>query len=128
MTKRIEDLFPGCPPREAAAIAEHTAVRGSGRVGRTAAGRNLEEQALALAVAAAVRHRHTEYDALLPAGLDRPLARQRVADRVDEILAAWRKYGGSGSGPSAPSAHAPFPGRMVPRALFCPQRSPQSRA
>ena len=35
MTKQIAILFPGCPPRDAAAIAEHTAVRGSGRVGRT---------------------------------------------------------------------------------------------
>ena len=43
MTKQIAILFPGCPPHHAAAIAEHTAVRGSGRVGRTAAGRNLEE-------------------------------------------------------------------------------------
>ena len=91
MTKQIATLFPGCPPRDAAAIAQHTAVRGSGRVGRTAAGRNLEERALAAAVAAAVRHKHTEYDALLAAGLDRPLARQQVADQVQAILAAWRE-------------------------------------
>jgi hypothetical protein len=90
MTERIGILFPGCPPRQAAAIAAHTAARGSGRVGRTAAGRNLEEPALAAAVAAAVRHEHTEYDALLAAGSDRALARQRVAGQVDEILTAWR--------------------------------------
>ncbi len=90
MTKQIATLFPGCPPLEAAAIAQHTAVRGSGRVGRTAAGRGLQEQALAAAVAAAVRHRHTNYDALLAGGLDRSLARERVADQVHGILAAWR--------------------------------------
>src|SRR5213076_1811162 len=50
MTQQIGMLFPGCPPREAAAIAGHTAARGSGRVGRTQAGRNLEEQALTAAV------------------------------------------------------------------------------
>ena len=91
MTKQIAILFPGCPSRDAAAIAEHTAVRGSGRVGRTAAGRKLEEPALVAAVAAAVRHKRTEYDALLAAGVDRPLARQQVADRVQAILAAWRE-------------------------------------
>jgi hypothetical protein len=87
MTKQIATLFPGCPPRDAAAIAQHTAVRGSGRVGRTAAGRDLEERALAAAVGAAVRHKPTEYDALLAAGLDRSLARQQVADQVHAILA-----------------------------------------
>lgn len=91
MTMQIRVLFPGCPANEATAIAGHTAVRGSGRVGRTAAGRNLEEQALAAAVTAAVRHQHTEYDTLLAAGLDRALARQQVADQVQAILAAWRK-------------------------------------
>jgi hypothetical protein len=90
MTKQIAMLFPGCPAREVAAIAEHTAARGSGRVGRTEAGRNLEERALTLAVVAAVRHSHTKYDELLANGVDRATARQRVADRVEEILAAWR--------------------------------------
>jgi hypothetical protein len=90
MTKEIAALFPGCPPRDAAAIAQHTAVRGSGRVGRTAAGRKLEESALTAAVAAAVRHRYTDYDALLASGLDRSLARQQVADQVHTILDAWR--------------------------------------
>jgi hypothetical protein len=89
MAARISSMFPRCPPSEAAAIATHTAARGSGRVGRTAAGRNLEEQALSAAVAAAVRHKHTEYDTLLTAGVDRARARQEVADRVREILAAW---------------------------------------
>lgn len=89
MTVQIGSLFPRCPPTEAAAIAAHTAARGSGRVGRTAAGQNLEEQALMSAVTAAVRHKHTDYDALLMAGVERALARERVADRVHEILDAW---------------------------------------
>jgi hypothetical protein len=90
MTERIRALFPGCPIREAVEIAEHTARRGSGRVGRSAAGRNLEEEALWLAVAAAVRHRHTRYDELLLGGLDRAMARLQVRERVDEVLAEWR--------------------------------------
>ena len=87
---QIRVLFPQCPHQEAAAIAEHTAARGSGRVGRTAAGRRLEEQALNAAVTAAVRHRHTEYDSLLASGLDRNAAREEVAERVQEVLASWR--------------------------------------
>jgi hypothetical protein len=90
MTVEIGKLFPRCPPREAGAIAAHTATRNSGRVGRTAAGRNLDEGALTAAVTAAVRHRHTEYDAMLAAGGDRLLARQQIADQVQAILAAWR--------------------------------------
>ena len=66
-------------------------MRGSGRVGRSAAGRDLDEQALELAVAAAVRHSHTDYDELLAGGVDRTLARRQVADRVQAILAAWRE-------------------------------------
>ena len=91
MTVEIRELYPGCPAREAAAIAAHTAARNSGRVGRSAAGRNLDEGALAAAVAAAIRHKYTEYDALLAAGLERSVARQQVAERVQEILAAWRE-------------------------------------
>jgi hypothetical protein len=91
MVEQIGRLFPGCPSREAAAIAEHTARRGSGRVGRTEAGRDLEEHALTLAVAAAIRHNHTNYDDLLAKGLDRDAARQQVADNVEEILEQWRE-------------------------------------
>jgi hypothetical protein len=90
MTLEIGKLFPRCPPREAAAIAAHTATRNSGRGGRTLAGRNLGEGALTAAVTAAVRHQHTEYDAMLAAGMDRLLARQQIADWVQAILAAWR--------------------------------------
>ncbi len=90
MAERIRALFPACPPAEASAIAAHTAQRGSGRVGRSAAGRSLQDQALQLAVVAAVRHRHTNYDELLASGVDRESARRRVEDRVDETLARWR--------------------------------------
>jgi len=91
MIKLIAELFPGCPVGEVAAIAEHTAVRGSGRVGRSEAGRNLDEKALTLAVGAAVRHNHTPYDELLASGVDRAEARQQIAGKVEEMLAKWRK-------------------------------------
>ncbi|MEU3404346.1 DUF2293 domain-containing protein [Streptomyces sp. NPDC006670] len=83
-------LFPGCPPERARAIAAHASERGSGRVGRTAAGRALDEQAVSMAVRAAVRHTDTEYDALLMAGVHRFEARARLAARIDAILDGWR--------------------------------------
>jgi hypothetical protein len=90
MAKQIGLLFPGCPPPELTAIAEHTDTRGSGRIGRTEAGRELQEHALTAAVIAAVRHKHTAYDELLARGMDRTTARQEVADKIHEILEAWR--------------------------------------
>ena len=65
-------------------------MRGSGRVGRTAAGRALDEAAVSVAVRAAVRHLDTEYDALLMAGIPRFAARARLAPRIDTMLNTWR--------------------------------------
>jgi len=93
VTVAIGKLFPGCPSAERAAIARHTAVRNSGRVGRSAAGRGLNDKALTAAVVAAVRHMHTEYDELLAGGMERDLARHRIADKVDSILNSWRNRG-----------------------------------
>jgi hypothetical protein len=86
----IRELFPGCPPARADAISYHAALRGSGRIGRSAAGRALDADAISLAVAASVRHVDTDYDDLLMSAVDRDDARQRVRDRVDQILNAWR--------------------------------------
>ncbi|MFZ0970670.1 MAG: DUF2293 domain-containing protein [Solirubrobacteraceae bacterium] len=86
----IGKLFPGCPPERADAIARHAAQRGSGRVGRTAAGRALDPEALELAVLASVRHQDTGYDELLMSGVDRASARDRVRDQVNAILDQWR--------------------------------------
>lgn len=90
MTSEIRRLFPGCPPEQAEQIARHAAARGSGRVGRTAAGRALDPQAIELAVAASVRHQETAYDELLMSGLDREAARGEVRDHVSRTLHAWR--------------------------------------
>src|SRR5271157_1575000 len=89
MAGKIRAFFPGCPASEALAIARHTAERGSGRVGRSASGRALDEGALRMAVIASVRHKHTRYDELLMQGWDRTDARQAVADRIEEVLSNW---------------------------------------
>jgi hypothetical protein len=88
--QQIAQLFPGCPEPRAHAIARHAAERGSGRVGRSAAGRALEPSAVELAVIASVRHEDTDYDQLMMTGVDRADARERVRDDVDRILERWR--------------------------------------
>ena len=86
----IARLFPGCPAERADAIARHTAARGSGRIGRSAAGRALQPSAIELAVIASVRHEDTAYDDLLMSGVDRADARERVSHEVDAVLGRWR--------------------------------------
>jgi hypothetical protein len=90
MAVEIGKLFPGCPPGRAEAITRHAAQRGSGRVGRTAAGRALDPDALELAVLASVRHQDTGYDELLMSGVDRATARDHVRDHVNAVLDQWR--------------------------------------
>jgi len=87
----IARLYPGCPAERAQAIASHAGVRGSGRVGRSAAGRALDEQAITLAVLASVRHEDTGYDDLLMSGVSRDEARARIRPAIDQILADWSK-------------------------------------
>ncbi len=85
----IVALFPGCPVTRAEAIARHTGTRGSGRVGRSAAGRALDENAITLAVVASVRHEDTGYDSLLMSGVPRETARDRIQRGIDRVLSAW---------------------------------------
>ena len=90
MAAEIGRLLPGCPPERAEAIAKRATLRGSGRVGRTAAGRDLDPEAITLAAVASIRHEDTDYDDLLESGVERAEARARVAPRVDQILDRWR--------------------------------------
>jgi len=90
MSSAILEQFPNCPADEAHQIAAHAAVRGSGRVGRSAAGRELDPKAITLAVIAHVRHVHTNYDTLLMNGVERGMAREQIRGQIDTVLNAWR--------------------------------------
>src|SRR6267143_2948863 len=96
MADGIRRLFPRCPPEEAEAIARHATLRSSGRVGRTAAAKEMEERPLVLAVVAAVRHQYTRYDELLMSGLERSEARvpRRSEERRvgKECRSRWSPY------------------------------------
>lgn len=87
--EEIRRLFPACPAERADAIARHTGLRGSGRVGRSAAGRSLDETAVRAAVVASIRHEDTDYDALLMSGVPRAEARERIRVSVDRVLTGW---------------------------------------
>ena len=88
--ERILALFPGCLGERATAIARHAVTRGSGRVGRSAAGRAVADEAVTLAVIASARHEDTRYDQLLMSGVSREEARALVRNAVDAVLDRWR--------------------------------------
>jgi hypothetical protein len=96
MAEAILRLFPSCPSEQAGLIAAHTAVRGSGRVGRSAAGHALDPDALTLAVVASIRHGHTRYDELLMEGWSREDARRAVHGEVEKAVDRWRRPPGPG--------------------------------
>jgi hypothetical protein len=89
--KRVRELFPVCPAGREVQIATHACRKYSGRVGRSAAAKSFDEEAVLLAVAAHVRHRETKYDELLAGECDRAEARARVRGSVDQILRTWQR-------------------------------------
>ena len=91
--ERVGELFPGCPADRRQPIAEHACLKYSGRIGRSAAAKSLDEQAVRLAVIAHIRHSETNYDQLLGTGWDRQDARTEVASQVQRVLDAWETNG-----------------------------------
>lgn len=86
---QLLEMYPGCPPEEARSIAEHACEKHSGRVGRSAAAKELADDAITLAVRAHIRHGHTPYDRYLDGGMDRAEARRLVGRRIDEVAEEW---------------------------------------
>jgi hypothetical protein len=62
----------------------------SGRVGRSAQVKNLDEKSILLAVIAHIRHVETNYDKLLMQGMGRSSARDEVKDVIDNFLGNWK--------------------------------------
>lgn len=89
-SKRIRELYPKCPAGREQAIARHACLKYSGRVGRSAAAKELDASAVHLAVRAHVRHAETTYDELLMRGVDRWEARNAVQVLQDDVIEKWR--------------------------------------
>lgn len=87
----VRRLFPACPAGREITIAEHACQKSSGRVGRSAAAKSLDESAVRLAVIAHIRHIETKYDSLLASGFERQDARGLVQGEVDSIVNRWSK-------------------------------------
>jgi hypothetical protein len=88
----IREQFPKCPVDAAKRIASHACAKYSGRVGRSAAAKELDPQMVKLAVIAHIRHVHTKYDRLLGM-MDRHEARGEVRGDVrgdvERVLGRW---------------------------------------
>ena len=89
--RKIRGQFPGCPSGEAEEIAAHACQRYSGRVGRSAAAKEFDPEAIRLAVTARIRHAHTNYDKLLGQMMDRFEAREAVRNQVESVRERWEK-------------------------------------
>jgi hypothetical protein len=99
--RAIRSQFPGCPAGGEEEIAQHACRKYSGRIGRTAAGRGFDAEAVRLAVIAHIRHAHTLYDHLLFEFGDRALARGEVRTQVEEILGSWERAPDNRASPEA---------------------------
>jgi len=86
---RVRELFPGCPSGREMAIAEHACLKYSGRIGRSAAGKSFDENAVRMAVTAHIRHAETQYDELLATGDERWEAHVQVEEAVVRGLSEW---------------------------------------
>ena len=91
---RVREVYPYCPAEREKLIAEHACRKYSGRVGRSASAKDLDEHSVRLAVIAHVRHRETNYDDLLSGMHERNDARAIVRHVVNEVLNRW-EYGNS---------------------------------
>ncbi len=91
VAQALRSQFPGCPGTEADQVAAHACKKYSGRVGRSAAAKELDPGALRLAVVAHIRHTHTNYDEVLGQTGDRSYARAEVADEIQDVLDRWTK-------------------------------------
>lgn len=87
---RVRELYPACPVGRELEIAKHACEKYSGRVGRSAKAKALDEKAVQLAVIAHTRHAETRYDQLLAQSWERSLAREAVSEKIREILACWQ--------------------------------------
>jgi hypothetical protein len=89
--EEVRRRYPGCPASCENSIAEHACRKYSERIGRTAAAKRFDENAIDLAVRAHIRHVETKYDSLLAGGVDRHEARTAIAYVVDAVVERWQR-------------------------------------
>ena len=87
---QLRTRYPRCPDGEERIIASRACQKYSGRIGRAAAAKAFDPEAIDLAVIAHIRHGHTEYDTLLVSGWERYAAQDEVRPEVEATLSEWR--------------------------------------
>lgn len=90
-SKEIRLLFPSMPKGREVLIAEHACEKYSGRVGRTAAAKELDEDMITRAVIAHIRHNETEYDDLFGKGKRKREIRNDIKPFIESILSRWKR-------------------------------------
>ncbi|KAH5678187.1 hypothetical protein HBI23_057700 [Parastagonospora nodorum] len=86
-TAEIKAQFPKMPTTERDLVLKHGFKKHSRRVGRT--GTLTLKAKVRLAVVAHIRHKHTDYEALLRAGMPREAARVTILESVDTVMRDW---------------------------------------
>lgn len=89
--QQILNQYPSCPVEDAESIAEYACEKYSGRVGRSASAKKLNEYPVTLAVRAHIRHTYTKYDNLLTEGWDKSDARDAIVGDVDRVEIKWKE-------------------------------------
>lgn len=88
--EEVRKRYPACPEGREEKIALHACQKYSGRVGRSAGAKSLNQDAIDLAVRAHIRHTMTNYDELLLKGYERHSARDTVAVKIYDVLEKWK--------------------------------------
>lgn len=83
----LDKQFPKIPEQDRELVLKHGFKKYSGRVGRT--GLIPLPRKVLFAVIAHIRHKHTNYDKLLDAGVKRDDARKRIQKKIQDTLRAW---------------------------------------
>ena len=93
--RNIQIIIRPVEQREGEYIAwKRSSCRDCGRrIGRSAAGKSLDDEVIRLAVTANVRHAETRYDELLAGGYERWDTREQAEEELQRILAEWEEPG-----------------------------------
>lgn len=87
---KIRELYPSMPKGREEAIARHACEKYSGRVGRTAAAKDFDNDMIERAVIAHIRHHETEYDNLFGQGRRKRDIRDDIKPLITKILKRWK--------------------------------------
>jgi len=87
----IRNLFPSMPDGRETAIAEHACEKYSGRVGRTAAAKEFDEEMITRAVVAHIRHTETNYDNEFGKGKRKREIREEIRPEISLMLRRWKR-------------------------------------